>query len=988
MEISEVSDRICLSIIILLILFSFLDFIFLSFVAYYIKKNNNKNITLLWIDYFITITNGFIFSVIYITNLLVNYKNRIKYFEDIYSNKLYILTNSFLMLFFYTSISNLIFDIVKSIQLSYKIMKFKRINNTQDLEQMVIELKLIDIMNYTSPGKHYKFTFVMNVINILIVGFFTIVYIRIDIQNEFFSIKEFNRYLLQYYHYFILGILFICFQFIYHQKKSLTNKHYYSHNKLLSSIYKINSNELLYNLDILFYKLIVDLIINIPLILYISFLMLNTFAIFVFPVCLFLYIFIGGNILLTIDRNNKYKNNYYVGKIIRPKELSKLFCFKNIHFHFLDNNFNLFMNDYEYFSNLGKEDKEILRVLKINFLEENTIYNKCDSEEYEINSNINSEDNIIDGENSEINTVSEFFVIYKLLYYFFEKNKELYGILLKIVKKNFKGSNDLSSIKKNSFRKNKKQKEVEINNINLQEYVNNINKINSMPDLNRKKLKSKLKINEEKMFAKPEEKELLQELKSKHNKSKEEKFEFCIEALSHSPLFELFPLYQIKLEDIFKSLLPSNNMNVIKNFVKDLNRSNNNNNNNSSSNSNSNNINNNSNCNENQKILENNLNKMVNQIIKITDNDSKSSNENEIIRIDENKNITNDNNGNKSYSDNNESSESGNSNINKLKCYKTYNSLLMIEIYNKSEFMSINNIPKFVISFKNHAIKAVKNMRCTFLPLIMGIFNIRFMGQNKIVIVYRNPLNFINYVYYNEWLQIILHELTEKIIKSPVLNNQTIIIRELVSNTSDSEDLQKSQKSNRTKVNITLNHDDIEDIENNLKSDFDFLIEFQLYPIMHVFVGIENEIENKKLKRSHIFSENVNVGSYGSHGSQQQNISFLLNVSNNSFNSLKRKDLLDENNCILEREYNSANDNKEITSVKLYLTNLFRNDPKEKPILQPINLTNYLIKRIKEYFKNPEYSSSDEKDSENEIKRSYSQANELENSIFKGTKDS
>ena len=988
MEISEVSDRICLSIIILLILFSFLDFIFLSFVAYYIKKNNNKNITLLWIDYFITITNGFIFSVIYITNLLVNYKNRIKYFEDIYSNKLYILTNSFLMLFFYTSISNLIFDIIKSIQLSYKIMKFKRINNTQDLEQMVIELKLIDIMNYTSPGKHYKFTFVMNVINILIVGFFTIVYIRIDIQNEFFSIKEFNRYLLQYYHYFILGILFICFQFINHQKKSLTNKHYYSHNKLLSSIYKINSNELLYNLDILFYKLIVDLIINIPLILYISFLMLNTFAIFVFPVCLFLYIFIGGNILLTIDRNNKYKNNYYVGKIIRPKELSKLFCFKNIHFHFLENNFNLFMNDYEYFSNLGKEDKEILRVLKINFLEENTIYNKCDSEEYEINSNINSEDNIIDGENSEINTVSEFFVIYKLLYYFFEKNKELYGILLKIVKKNFKGSNDLSSIKKNSFRKNKKQKEVEINNINLQEYVNNINKINSMPDLNRKKLKSKLKINEEKMFTKPEEKELLQELKSKHNKSKEEKFEFCIEALSHSPLFELFPLYQIKLEDIFKSLLPSNNMNVIKNFVKDLNRSNNNNNNNSSSNSNSNNINNNSNCNENQKILENNLNKMVNQIIKITDNDSKSSNENEIIRIDENKNITNDNNGNKSYSDNNESSESGNSNINKLKCYKTYNSLLMIEIYNKSEFMSINNIPKFVISFKNHAIKAVKNMRCTFLPLIMGIFNIRFMGQNKIVIVYRNPLNFINYVYYNEWLQIILHELTEKIIKSPVLNNQTIIIRELVSNTSDSEDLQKSQKSNRTKVNITLNHDDIEDIENNLKSDFDFLIEFQLYPIMHVFVGIENEIENKKLKRSHIFSENVNVGSYGSHGSQQQNISFLLNVSNNSFNSLKRKDLLDENNCILEREYNSANDNKEITSVKLYLTNLFRNDPKEKPILQPINLTNYLKKRIKEYFKNPEYSSSDEKDSENEIKRSYSQANELENSIFKGTKDS
>ena len=230
MEIGEaLSERICLSIIIMFTFFSFIDFIFLSFVAYYIKKNNNKNITLLWIDYVITIINGFIFSVIYITNLIVNYKNRIKYFEDIYSNKLNILTNSFLMLFFYTSINNLIFDIVKSIQLSFKIMKFKKIN-TQDLKKMVNELKLINIMYFMSPRKHYNFTFVMNVINVLIVGFFIIVYTRIDIQNNYFSIQDHNRYLLQYYHFLILGLLLICFLFINPQKKSLANKYYYSDN--------------------------------------------------------------------------------------------------------------------------------------------------------------------------------------------------------------------------------------------------------------------------------------------------------------------------------------------------------------------------------------------------------------------------------------------------------------------------------------------------------------------------------------------------------------------------------------------------------------------------------------------------------------------------------------------------------------------------------------------------------------------------------------
>ena len=82
-------------------------------------------------------------------------------------------------------------------------MKFKKIN-TQDLEQMVNELKLINIMNYMSPRKHYNFTFVMNVINVLIVGFFIIVYTRIDIQNNYFSILDHNRYLLQYYHFLIL----------------------------------------------------------------------------------------------------------------------------------------------------------------------------------------------------------------------------------------------------------------------------------------------------------------------------------------------------------------------------------------------------------------------------------------------------------------------------------------------------------------------------------------------------------------------------------------------------------------------------------------------------------------------------------------------------------------------------------------------------------------------------------------------------------------
>ena len=58
----------------------------------------------------------------------------------------------------------------------------------------------------------------------------------------------------------------------------------------------------------------------------------------------------------------------------------------------------------------------------------------------------------------------------------------------------------------------------------------------------------------------------------------------------------------------------------------------------------------------------------------------------------------------------------------------------MIEIYNKSDFINYKQITKLTSTFNNYTLKQAKIMKNTFLPLLLGIYNIKFFGLNKIVI--------------------------------------------------------------------------------------------------------------------------------------------------------------------------------------------------------------------------------------------------------------
>ena len=884
-----------ISILFILILFLSICLFYSSSIVYYIKQNYNNKITPLWIDYVITIFSGILFSFIYLLTLLFNKTKRIYYLEELYSNELFISSNSFIFLFFYSVINNSIFDIIKCVQLSYKIIKFQKISNN-DNDTLIEKLKEINVMGIIKPKVHQYYLMAFNSVNIISIIIFIIIYTDINIQNDFLSVNNYKVYLIRNYHLASLLILIFCFLIMNVLRKKLLDKKYYINDIFKMKIYNIVFNQIVYYLDIFFFKLIIDLFVNIPLIIYFSFSVFNTLAIIFFELTLFIYIFIGGNILLSIDHNNKYIN-----KIKKSKHLKILFCFKDIHLH-LNNAINFFLSNYEYFLECSDEEKKILSELNINFIDknknnkkepiiqikeediENKSYSKCDSKSCKSSSKSdcksdNKSDSKSDEDNENFDTISEYYALYKLLYAYFDKNKDFYMNLLK-------------KVKKNGF---------VLFNIDSQ----SVDKIILFSEQENKNLIKSIKLNKNDIFK--NEKELLDNLNKKYKKSKKAKIQFTIESLSQIPLFDIFPFYQMKIEDILKALHPTSNMKLFKRFIENLNKTNSMK--GSLKNVNSFNKESEKNVNSFNKESEKNIN-FDNNIEKISNNGNKI-NENQII---ENINV-NDESKRKSNTYNSESySENKSSESNETNCYQTYNNLLMLEIYNKSDFVDNKQILELNESFKSYIIEQIKKAKPTFLPLLLGIYNIKFLGKNKIIVLYRNPLYFGSSYGFNNWINFYITENIERNKKSNDIKNEVI----------DLDGLNEIE----IKGNLKLNPEQYEDIKITLQNDISFLanLSYKLFPILHLFLGMDKAKEDQ-FKKSHFMNESYIIGSLDSQ--KQHSLSFLLNSSSeNSANlSMDKKDMIsiDSNsyNSLLEKDYICLNDKKYI-NIKIYLSNFFR----------------------------------------------------------------
>ena len=365
-----------------------------------------------------------------------------------------------------------------------------------------------------------------------------------------------------------------------------------------------------------------------------------------------------------------------------------------------------------------------------------------------------------------------------------------------------------------------------------------------------------MKLSEKQIFYSLEEKELREEFKIKFANKKNTNFN--IESLASNSLFELFPFYQISIQEIIKSLSPSDNKKIIEILI-------------------------------NQKIQNDKNNKI------------------------------------ESESENN--------------LFYTHNSLLMMEAYDREEFISFKDLSNFVSLYGTYLLDVIKNINFTFIPLILGIFNVEIYGESKIVILYRNPLFFTNFNRYNHWINFFITEGPEKL-KVSIFQNEIIDINEI-----------------EVKNSLKMNEADYEEILNNLKRDFDFFIKIniQVYPIIHLFIGDEKDDNNIHINESSII-ENTSI--------HQANLSGILNetddniiVTNNLNNNIDNNTIYQtESNSLVDKEYYSMSGN-DIHTIKIYFTHFFRlncelnkrKDTEDSVVLKSNHYCQYLEGQIQTY---------------------------------------
>ena len=829
-----------ISIMLFSSIFIFIYIIYLIAILKYILKNCLKNkICVYWIDYSVLIFLGIAFIITYIVNTVLLKKDkkiiRINNLKELSEDSLSLMIIVLLTLMCVTIINSLLFDSINACKLSYKMNKIKKIKET-DFLLLSEKLKEINVVNIIK----FKYTFWYNLIFFIVDILYSVLFILSfkDIyENNFINEINFHKFFiksLRYYQVSVLVLLLISIVIMNRTKKSLLKNQYYNKNRIAQKIYNIYLNNLIYFTDIISFKLVSDLIMYIPTLLFLSQGKFHTTTLVISEFSILIYILLGGSFYLVIDKNNK------AAKL--SKKIKNLFCLKRIDFHFgeKDHNFTLDQTRFDY----NLEEQNIINNLNMNVVKniENNIFDEEDNftmdEKLELNLDDDNYNLLLDAQNKklEFKNISEFYLIQKLMILYFQENKNVYE----------SNKNNEDSIYNYSYSL-KKQKN-KVMNIDKKSYISNIEKLSRISKLDSKKIKPSLKFNNFNVFSTIEEKELYEELKSNFN-AKNEKYFFKIENLFSSELYEPYKFYQMKYNSILNSLNPSNNIKIFNKFID--------------------------------------RNKNIKTKLK--------------TRFSVKSEITEDN--------NDDNSDDNNEYENNL--YYTYDSYLMYEIYDIDEFINYAQLKNIITEYKNYLLSVIKNMSYSFIPLILGIFNIEIFNTRKIIILFRNPLYFTNFDNFNFWINFYLTEEPDDKIKVSSLLNDIIDINEI-----------------EIKNNLKLNEVDYDEFKKILEKDYNFIKKMKIiFPIIHIFLGIEkiNDNGNKEKKIKNQYDENSLMTF-----SNKDNINNILDILNKNTSSSNyiESDNTDNNNDInksslFEKEYYYMSGN-DIRTIKFYFTHLFR----------------------------------------------------------------
>ena len=285
--------------------------------------------------------------------------------------------------------------------------------------------------------------------------------------------------------------------------------------------------------------------------------------------------------------------------------------------------------------------------------------------------------------------------------------------------------------------------------------------------------------------------------------------------------------------------------------------------------------------------------------------------------------------------------------------YYTKDILLNIEIYDE---LSLNNfqLKTFIFDYKNYLLDKITNFSYTFLPLIIGIFNIKYLSYNKIIVVSRNPLTFSYNINFNFWLKLIIAG-TDRIIETSTDKEDLINLDEIeLSNNISLED-------NEYKNSIEILDNDLSFLQNSLKFNMNFKI--NLFILNDEY---KNDLFNVGQNDASSINQNTNDinESKGLETIMRESLVSFPYDEYKKFN-FHKKYFDSDDICLLEKLYvNELVNNRYI--FKIYFTDIF----KKRIVYENVKEKNIDIKI------NPEisYSSSfindeDEEEKENIIKQ-------------------
>ena len=834
-------------IIVISIVLIILFLVYLSFIITYIIKNyHTKQLCVFWFDYCLLIFTGIIFIIIYAINLIYNRK-RINNPIDLSNNFFSIAIILSLTTMCVTIIGSLFFDSIAAFKLSKKMNDLRKITETEfyEVPQKFKDIKIINILKMKNNFIYYT---IFTIINIIYIVLCYLAYrdTNIDRFNGYLNLYSYFTYLLRFYHLIILILLIISIILMNNSKNTLLKKYYYNPNRIAQKIYDIHFGQIVYFTDVLSVKLVSNLIMSIPSLFFLSLERFNTFSLIFSEIAIFIFIFIGGSENLILDKD--------IVSLKLNEKIKFLFCLRKLDFHFGEKDHRANFDDL--MRNYSEDDLNILNDLSLNGLNdlESIFINFNDvgtessilglNKTHTVNTALSMstfhepEKRIID-----FKTISEFYLVQKLMMIYFDTNKKVYESAIDSLDENF------TEFKKYGNERKSKRKTL---NATRDSLILNIDKISRLSIKDIEKIKPSIKISQSEVFTSIEEKELFEKLKNKLN-IKNEKYMYKIESICSSELFELFPFFQMKISNISKSLNPARNIKIFNKFI--------------------------------------NRNNIQNRL--------------QIVNKDNRLSVT-------SYKGLIDSSDNSSINENKKELdknlYYTHDLYLMYEIYDKSDFINLNELEGLIHEYNTYLISVVKNMNYSFLPIILGIFSLEIYDSHKIIILYRNPLFFTNFYKFNHWINFYITEEPEKI-KVSSLFNDVIDVNEI-----------------EIKNILELNEDDYEEVKNNLKNDYSFLKKINnIYPIIHLFIGDENnngiDINMIVKRNKNLFFEKSILGElstsneYGFYDALENNFSMLNNNidDNNEVNE----------NSLFDKEYFCIDDNS-IRTIKIYFTNLFR----------------------------------------------------------------